>query len=79
MSIKYWIGGQALEEQVTVVSAISGKPMVGWRVSWQSADLGVVTSVTNYYGVAKNTFYPHHAWRSKRNRDSGGISSIQIQ
>ncbi|WP_448725029.1 hypothetical protein [Pseudomonas farris] len=50
--------GQALEEQVTVVSAISGKPMVGWGVTWQSADLGVVTSVTDYYGVAKIRFIP---------------------
>ena len=50
--------GQALEEQVTVVSAISGKPMVGWRVSWQSADLGVVTSVTDFYGSASIRFTP---------------------
>lgn len=50
--------GQAFVGQVTVVSVISGKPMVGWTVTWRSPDLGVVTSKTNYYGVAEIRFVP---------------------
>ncbi|MCU1751294.1 hypothetical protein [Pseudomonas sp. 6D_7.1_Bac1] len=50
--------GQALYEQVTVVSAISGKPMAGWTVTWRSPDLGVVTTVTDFYGVARIHFMP---------------------
>ncbi|WP_415773520.1 hypothetical protein [Pseudomonas sp. LB3P38] len=50
--------GQELVEQVTVVSAISGRPMVGWTVTWRNPDLGVVTSVTDYYGVARVRFIP---------------------
>jgi hypothetical protein len=50
--------GQTLVEQVTVVSAISGKPMAGLTVTWRSQDLGVVTSVTDFYGVAKISFIP---------------------
>jgi hypothetical protein len=50
--------GQELVEQVTVVSAISGRPMVGWTVTWCSPDLGVVTSQTDFYGVAKVRFTP---------------------
>jgi hypothetical protein len=50
--------GQELVEQVTVVSAISGKPMAGWTVTWRSPDLGEVTSVTDFYGVAKVRFVP---------------------
>ncbi len=50
--------GQALVGQVTVVSVISGKPMVGWVVTWRSPDLGVVTAETDYYGVARVRFVP---------------------
>ncbi|MET0776064.1 MAG: hypothetical protein ABWZ65_11370 [Pseudomonas mandelii] len=50
--------GQEFVGQVTVVSVISGKPMVGWIVTWRSPDLGVVTSKTNYYGVAAIRFVP---------------------
>jgi hypothetical protein len=50
--------GQAFVGQVTVVSVISGKPMVGWVVTWRNPDLGVVTSKTNYYGVAEIRFVP---------------------
>ncbi|ROM92501.1 hypothetical protein [Pseudomonas brassicacearum] len=49
---------QVLREQVTVVSAISDKPMVGWIVTWRSPDLGVVTTVTDFYGVARISFKP---------------------
>ena len=50
--------GQEFMGQVTVVSVISGRPMVGWTVTWRSPDLGVVTSVTDFYGVAKVRFVP---------------------
>ncbi|MCL5227936.1 hypothetical protein [Pseudomonas nunensis] len=50
--------GQTLVEQVTVVSAISGKPMAGLAVTWRSPGLGEVTSVTDFYGVAKINFIP---------------------
>ncbi|RON49032.1 Ig-like domain-containing protein [Pseudomonas frederiksbergensis] len=50
--------GQTLVEQVAVVSVINGKPMAGLTVTWRSPDLGVVTSVTDFYGVAKISFIP---------------------
>ena len=49
---------QALVEQVTVVSSISGKPIVGVTVIWRGDDLGEVTTVTNYHGVAQVRFIP---------------------
>ncbi len=49
---------QVLDEQVKVVSAISGKPMAGVTVTWRSLDLGVVTTVTDFYGVARIRFKP---------------------
>ncbi|MCR8935101.1 MULTISPECIES: hypothetical protein [unclassified Pseudomonas] len=50
--------GETLSEQITVVSSINGRPMEGIAVVWRSADLGEVTSVTDYYGVARNRFVP---------------------
>ncbi|MFJ2464046.1 hypothetical protein [Pseudomonas sp. NPDC087615] len=50
--------GAAVTEQVAVISTVSGKPMVGVTVTWRSPDLGVVTSTTNFYGVAKIDFVP---------------------
>jgi len=50
--------GQALYEQVSVVSAISGKPLAGMTVTWESPDLGVITSQTDFYGVARLHFKP---------------------
>ncbi|WP_347901688.1 hypothetical protein [Pseudomonas purpurea] len=50
--------GQELYEQVTVVSAVSGKPMSGWTVTWRSPDLGAVTTVTDFYGVTRINFTP---------------------
>ena len=50
--------GQEFFGQITVVSAISGRAMVGWSVTWRSLDIGVVTSVTDFYGVAKVRFVP---------------------
>ncbi|MGE8177602.1 hypothetical protein [Pseudomonas fluorescens] len=49
---------QVLHEQVTVVSAISGKAMAGWTVTWRSPDLGVVKALTDFYGVARVSFKP---------------------
>jgi hypothetical protein len=49
---------EAVLEQITVISVVSGKPMVGMTVTWRSPDLGVVTSTTNFYGVAKIDFVP---------------------
>lgn len=56
--------GQTLVEQVTVVSSVSGKPMKGLTVTWRSPDLGVVTSVTDFYGVASVRFTPTTAGAS---------------
>lgn len=50
--------GQALEEQVTVVSSVSGRPMAGIEVIWRSPELGEVTTVTDFYGVARIRFKP---------------------
>ncbi|MCF4994295.1 hypothetical protein GIW70_07670 [Pseudomonas syringae] len=50
--------GQVLEQQVSVTSSITGKPMSGWRVTWRSPDLGDVTSITDFYGVARVRFTP---------------------
>ncbi|WP_460409873.1 MULTISPECIES: Ig-like domain-containing protein [unclassified Pseudomonas] len=52
----YW--GEAVSEQITVVSAISGRPMAGMNVVWRSADLGEVTTTTNFYGEARIRFVP---------------------
>jgi len=50
--------GQELYEQVTVVSAVSGNPMVDWTVTWRSPDLGVDVTKTDFYGVARIRFKP---------------------
>lgn len=50
--------GQALEEQVTIVSSISGRPMAGIDVIWRSPELGEVATVTDFYGVARIRFKP---------------------
>lgn len=50
--------GQKFVGKVTVVSVISGRPMVRWQVKWSHPDFGVETSVTDYYGVAKFSFTP---------------------
>ncbi|MGF6286185.1 hypothetical protein [Pseudomonas silensiensis] len=50
--------GAEVSEQITVVSRITGKPMSGLTVTWRSPDLGVTTSITNFYGVAKIRFMP---------------------
>ncbi|WLH13857.1 hypothetical protein PSH58_05760 [Pseudomonas hefeiensis] len=49
---------QELVEQVTVVSSISGKPIAGVTVTWRGDDLGEVTTVTDYYGVARVRYVP---------------------
>lgn len=50
--------GQVLSQSITLVSAISGKPMAGWTVTWRSPDLGDVTMVSDFYGVARIRFTP---------------------
>ncbi|WP_322844590.1 hypothetical protein [Pseudomonas sp. B33.4] len=50
--------GEAVSEQITVVSAISGRPMVGMNVVWRSPDLGEVITTTNFYGEARIRFVP---------------------
>ncbi|POA34463.1 MULTISPECIES: hypothetical protein [unclassified Pseudomonas] len=49
---------QELVEQITVVSAISGKAMVDWAVTWRSHDLAEVVTRTDFYGVARIRFTP---------------------
>ncbi|WP_454562903.1 hypothetical protein [Pseudomonas sp. AIG] len=50
--------GEALSEQITIVSAISGRPMVGMNVVWCSPDLGEVRTTTNFYGESRIWFVP---------------------
>jgi hypothetical protein len=50
--------GQILEEQVTVVSSISGRPMAGIQVIWRSPELGERVTQTDFYGVARVSFKP---------------------
>lgn len=49
---------QELAEQVTLVSSISGRPMVGIEVTWSHADIGTKTCLTDFYGVARLCFVP---------------------
>jgi len=50
--------GEAVSEQVVIVSVISNRPMVGMKVVWRSPDLGEVTTITNFYGEARIRFVP---------------------
>ncbi|MBV4544499.1 Ig-like domain-containing protein [Pseudomonas triticicola] len=52
----FW--GEAVSERITIVSGISGRPMVGMKVVWCSPDLGEVTTTTNFYGEARIRFVP---------------------
>lgn len=49
---------EAVSEQITVISVINDKPMANVAVTWWSQDLGEVTAITNFYGVAKVRFVP---------------------
>lgn len=49
---------EAVSGQITIVSAISGRPMAGMKVVWRSPDLGEVTATTNFYGEARIRFVP---------------------
>ncbi|MFJ5257735.1 collagen binding domain-containing protein [Pseudomonas sp. NPDC088414] len=49
---------QELVEQVTVVSSISGQGIAGVLVTWRNEDLGAVSSLTDFYGVATVRFKP---------------------
>ncbi|WP_434766525.1 Ig-like domain-containing protein [Pseudomonas triticicola] len=50
--------GEALLEQITVVSVISGRPIAGMTVQWHTAEFGTVRATTNFYGVARIRFVP---------------------
>ncbi|WP_445181173.1 hypothetical protein [Pseudomonas sp. McL0111] len=50
---------QELVERVTVVSSTTGKGIEGVLVTWRNDDLGTVTSLTDFYGVATVRFKPH--------------------
>ncbi|MGY2438674.1 hypothetical protein [Pseudomonas sp. SDO52101_S400] len=50
--------GETLDWAITLISAASGKPMVGWTVKWSHPDIEGETSVTDYYGVARIKFVP---------------------
>jgi hypothetical protein len=50
--------GSEVEAKVKVVSALSGKPVVGMAVVWEGVDLDPVLTRTNFYGVAKVRFTP---------------------
>ena len=50
--------GETLRWAITVISVVSGRPMVGWTVIWSHPDIGGVTSVTDFYGVASIDFVP---------------------
>jgi len=49
---------QELVEHITVTSSVNGRPLVGIAITWQSADLGTVHTVTDFYGVARLCFVP---------------------
>ncbi|MFJ4248494.1 hypothetical protein [Pseudomonas sp. NPDC089741] len=49
---------QELVEQVTVVSSITGKGIAGIAVTWRNEALGTVTTLTDFYGVARVRFKP---------------------
>jgi hypothetical protein len=70
--------GQEFFGQVTVVSVISGKAMVGWTVTWRSPDLGVVTSVTDYYGVARVRFVPETPGEAELTATVGDRESVAL-
>jgi hypothetical protein len=50
--------GAELNFVITLVSALTGKPMVGIPVVWESPDLGRISITTNFYGVATVSFVP---------------------
>ncbi|VVO73424.1 hypothetical protein [Pseudomonas fluorescens] len=52
----FW--GDEVFEQITVVSSVTGNPMVGMTVTWRSSDLGEVTTTSDFYGVARTHFVP---------------------
>ncbi|WP_223490709.1 hypothetical protein [Pseudomonas sp. A-RE-19] len=70
--------GKEINGQVTVISTISGKAMANVTVTWSSPDLGVVTSVTNYYGVAKLRFVPTTPGDGQLNATVGDGESVAL-
>jgi hypothetical protein len=49
---------QELVEEVSVVSSITGKGIAGIAVTWHNAELGTLTTLTDFYGVARVRFKP---------------------
>lgn len=50
--------GQELIEQVKVVASTTDKGVAGVLVTWRNDELGTVTSLTDFYGVATVRFKP---------------------
>lgn len=69
--------GDVLEEQVQVVSAISGKPMAGIAVLWRSPELGDVSALTDFYGVARVSYTPQVAGATLLTATVGEAASAQ--
>lgn len=49
---------QELIEQVKVVASTTGKSIAGILVTWRNKELGMVTSLTDFYGIATVRFKP---------------------
>lgn len=64
--------GDEVSEQITIVSAVTGKPMADVVVTWRSPDLGEMTATTNFYGVASVRFVPSTAGAFELNAAVGG-------
>jgi hypothetical protein len=50
--------GTTINAQVTLESTLSGKPIVGMRVIWESEGNELSTTHSNFYGVARFSFTP---------------------
>jgi hypothetical protein len=50
--------GTTINAQVTLESTLSGKPIVGMRVIWESEGKELSTTQSNFYGVARFSFIP---------------------
>ncbi|EJZ59709.1 hypothetical protein I1A_004062 [Pseudomonas fluorescens R124] len=50
--------GQTLVEEVRVVSSITGQGIAGVVVTWRNTELETLTSLTDFYGMARVQFKP---------------------
>ncbi|EUB71195.1 hypothetical protein PMI27_005351 [Pseudomonas sp. GM41(2012)] len=69
--------GSVFEAEVTVVSALSGKPIVGMAVVWEGSDLEPVSTTTNFYGVAKVRLTPTIVGLGQVTATAGDDSALQ--